>query len=237
MIYITGDTHGDRLKFKDNNMGDELWTGDDCLIVCGDFGYIFRDDQKEKEYLDFLETKPYTICFCDGNHENFDALFAYPLEEWNGGKVHKIRENIYHLMRGQVFEIQGKTIFTMGGAYSIDRATKAFWEAERPTLEEYAEAYRNLETHGNKADIVITHTAPNQIICRMGHSSNVHDMALVFFLDWVMFNVQFSKWYFGHWHEDHTFNNLWSFSRGAEIEKLNGKITAVYEAVHCIPTD
>lgn len=29
-------------------------------------------------------------------------------------------KNILHLIRGQVFEIEGKKIFTFGGAYSID---------------------------------------------------------------------------------------------------------------------
>ena len=34
------------------------------------------------------------------NHENHDALDAYPVEFWNGGKVHKISDSIIHLMRG-----------------------------------------------------------------------------------------------------------------------------------------
>lgn len=29
--------------------------------------------------------------------------------EWQGGKVHEIEEGILHLMRGQIFEIEGKT--------------------------------------------------------------------------------------------------------------------------------
>lgn len=63
----------------------------------------------------------------DGNHENFDLINEYPVEEWCGGKVHIIRcdkegkPKIIHLMRGQVFEIEGKKIFTVGGAYSIDK--------------------------------------------------------------------------------------------------------------------
>ena len=45
--------------------------------------------------------------FIDGNHENYDRLSAYPVTEWRGGKVHRIADNILHLMRGQVFEIDG----------------------------------------------------------------------------------------------------------------------------------
>ena len=117
MIRVAGDTHGDPVRFIENNMGDNEWTSDDYLIVCGDFGFIFRNNEAEREFLDYLETKPYTICFCDGNHENFPAIFSYPKEKWNGGYVHRIRKNVLHLMRGQVFEIDGRKVFTMGGAY------------------------------------------------------------------------------------------------------------------------
>lgn len=31
-------------------------------------------------------------------------------KEWHGGKVHELRPHVLHLMRGQVFEIDGKTL-------------------------------------------------------------------------------------------------------------------------------
>ena len=43
-----------------------------------------------------------------------------PVSEWNGGKVHFVRPNVIHLMRGQVFTLQGQTYFTFGGASSHD---------------------------------------------------------------------------------------------------------------------
>lgn len=223
MIYITGDTHGDRVRFIENNMGDSVFTEDDTLIVCGDFGFIFLNDDYENEFLDILETKPYTICFCDGNHENFPAIFSFPLEEWCGGKVHRIRKNILHLKRGQVFTIDGKTIFTMGGAYSIDRAMRklgfSYWNEELPSSEEYSEAARNLKEKGNKVDIIISHTAPKEIILRMGVTPDLHDIELTGFLEWVMYEAQFEKWFFGHWHRD------------AVIDE---RFTAVYFKVHSI---
>ncbi len=36
----------------------------------------------------------FTILFVDGNHENFTLLNSYPIEEWHGGKVHKLNEPI-----------------------------------------------------------------------------------------------------------------------------------------------
>lgn len=208
MIYVTGDTHGDIIRFIENNMGDSSWTKDDFLIICGDFGFVFFDNKCEKQELDYLESKPYTICFCDGNHENFPRLFSYPQEKWNGGKVHKLRKNVFHLMRGQIFLIDGKKFFTMGGAYSRDRyirtLNKTYWEEELPDDSDYSEAVKNLKKHNNSVDVIITHTAPREIIYRMRRHPDEHDLELTGFLEWIMYEVKFDHWYFGHWHTDQT---------------------------------
>lgn len=80
MIYVTGDTHGDQSRFVYSSE-EKRWTEKDVVIVCGDFGFIFNDDYAEKCFLDYLENRPYTLCFIDGNHENFAAISRYPVEE------------------------------------------------------------------------------------------------------------------------------------------------------------
>lgn len=218
MIYITGDTHGEQARFSPGAMpGEDKWSRDDTLIVCGDFGFLFADDEREHAFLDKLAQKPYTICFCDGNHENFPAICAYPKQVWHGGNVHRIRDNVIHLMRGQVFVLDGKKIFTMGGAYSIDKYMRregfSWWPAEQPTDEEYREATQNLREAGSCVDIVITHTAPREIIRRMGKEPDAHDAELTGFLEWIMYEVQFRRWFFGHWHTeqriDDRFKAMW----------------------------
>ena len=90
-------------------------TKDDFVIICGDFGGVWNKGEENKEetmLMDWLDCKFFTTLFVDGNHENFDRLYDYPVEEWHGGKVHKIRPSVIHLMRGQIFEIDGKSIFT-----------------------------------------------------------------------------------------------------------------------------
>ena len=120
IVYITGDTHGDFRRFSTNIFPEQKqMTKDDYVIICGDFG-IWNDSPEERHWLDWLNEKPFTTLFVDGNHSNFDRLYAMPVDEWYGGKVHFIRNSIIHLMRGQVFEIAGKHIFTMGGASSHD---------------------------------------------------------------------------------------------------------------------
>ena len=218
-MHFTGDPHGEQGRFLELfRQGEGEWTQDDMLVIPGDFGYIFRDNAAEKMFLDELEKKPYTICFCDGNHENFPAIYRYPCEEWNGGKVHRIRNNIFHLMRGQVYTIDGIKLFSMGGAYSIDRYMRSrgysYWEEELPTEEEYAEAIRNLKANDYKVDYIVTHTAPCKVILelltqtkkltRQKYLEITHakDSRLTNFFDWISSDVQYKKWFFGHWHED-----------------------------------
>ena len=89
-----------------------------------------------------------TTLFIDGNHENFEQLNSYAVEQWNGGKVHIIEDNMIHLMRGQIFTIDGLKFFTFGGAYSIDKMSRAegisWFPEEIPSREEYEEGWANL---------------------------------------------------------------------------------------------
>lgn len=120
-IFITGDTHGDFSRFENTIFYEQVGlTKKDCVMITGDFGGIWDGSAEEQRQLDWLEKKPFTTLFVSGNHENFDLLAEYPVEEWNGGRVQKIRPSVIHLMRGQVYSIQGKTFFTMGGASSHD---------------------------------------------------------------------------------------------------------------------
>ena len=217
MIRVTGDTHGDPVRFIENNMGDNQWTSDDLLIVCGDFTYIFRNNDSEKEFLDYLEKeKPYTICFCDGNHENFPAIYSYPEEEWNGGRIHRIRKNIVHLMRGQVYTIENKSFFVFGGSYSIDKGWRkegvSWWPEEQPNEDEYATGLKNLEKSNYEVDYIITHTAPQAIVekliakqpwnIRADFEMDYRDYKLMGYLGEVLFKTKFKHWFFGHWHFD-----------------------------------
>ncbi|MBR2045937.1 MAG: metallophosphoesterase [Agathobacter sp.] len=100
MIYITGDCHADFRKLNTENFLEQKeMTKEDYVIICGDFGAVWMRDlegEQEKWWMDWLENKPFTTLFVDGNHENFDRLYNYPVEEWMGGKVHKIRPSVIH---------------------------------------------------------------------------------------------------------------------------------------------
>ena len=162
MIYITGDTHGEYDNFL-NRIYQHQISKDDTVIVCGDFGFVW-DTPYHRYFLAKLTAEPFTIAFVDGNHEDFDLLYSYPVVEWNEGTAHRVADNIYHLMRGQRFMIENKSFFTMGGAYSVDKAMrvegKSWWKQELPNNEEYKIAERTLTACGYKVDYVLTHTVP-----------------------------------------------------------------------------
>ena len=50
---------------------------DDYIIICGDHGDVWAGEQADDHHLNWLEDKPFTTLFVDGNHENFDLLSVY----------------------------------------------------------------------------------------------------------------------------------------------------------------
>ena len=211
-IYITGDTH---IPIDIHKLSKKNWTEqnqltkNDYLIICGDFGGVWDNSKEEQYWLKWLNQKSLTTLFVDGNHENFDSLNSYPVEIWNGGKVHRIKENIIHLMRGQVFEIGGKKVFTMGGASSHDKEHrkegKSWWSDELPSEDEYNEALSNLDKDNWKVDLVITHCAADNIQSQIAYWYE-HDK-LTNFLETVRRDLDYGKWYFGHYHIDKNATN------------------------------
>ena len=236
MIYVTGDCHQDFSKFSMKNFPDQKsLTKDDFVIICGDFGGIFSTDatlRSENHILDELDARSFTTLFVDGNHENFDRLNSYPIEEWNGGNIHKIRDSVIHLMRGQVFNIDGYTFFTFGGARShdisggilelgdplyhekkkqLDRDWEPYrinhlswWKEELPTQEEMDEGIKNLESVNYTVDFVISHCAPSSVQDLLENERHrlFKHDVLTDYLETIRQKLSYKKWYFGHYHDN-----------------------------------
>lgn len=206
MIYVTGDTHGD---FSRLSVGKLRFLGkNDTLIICGDFGFIWDGGEKEKHILSELCARSCNICFIDGTHENFDLLAKYTPEIWNGGKTLLIGGNVRYLMRGQIFIIENKTIFTMGGGESPDReyrtAAGTYSPQEFPSQEEMMEGVSVLRDNGMQADYIITHEPPakTKIFLSDGEGGDAGVTVLNTYFDKIAENCAFSKWYFGSMHAD-----------------------------------
>ena len=235
MVYITGDTHADFTRFNEDIFPiQKEMTKNDYVIICGDFGGVWtfeEESSREKGVLDWLNNKNFTTLFVDGNHENFTRLYNYPVEEWHGGKVHKIRDSVLHLMRGEIFEIDGKKIFAFGGAKShdiqdgildLDEEEKIYefrkmgahfrvrdyswWDLELPTKEEMQNGIKNLEKVNYKIDYIISHCCPTNIQAVLGGGLYKNDY-LTDYLQKLADKTEFKKWYFGHYHDNKQVND------------------------------
>ena len=207
---ISGDTHGTidlRKIVLFFNEHENEYTSDDYLIICGDVGVCGFSTSDEAEARRVLRELPVTTLFVDGNHENFEQLNSYGVDIWNGGKVHFVESKIIHLMRGQVFDIDGTRFFTFGGAHSIDKNLRAegstWFPEEIPTREEYEEGWNNLERVDFQVDYILSHTGPREVVAAMGYGELSDDeVELRQYLQRVADNTEFTAWYFGHFHED-----------------------------------
>jgi len=199
MIYVTGDTHGDIRKLINLTLN-----FDDYLIVAGDFGMCWYNDNRDFEKINILTKLLYKILFIDGNHENFKMLNNFPIQEWCGGKIHKISENVYHLMRGYVFEINGLTFWCMGGAKSIDKSMRitdvSWWEEETPSVEEWENAYNNLEKYNWCVDYAITHCISVDIIKQLYPIAWEDEISLK--MKDIQNKLTCKEWFIGHYHAD-----------------------------------
>lgn len=246
MLWVTGDLHGGNsayhissARFKPTQK-----RGDICFC-CGDLGGVWFHDyhtnmsnKRNEDY--FLEQKLRQRVLwlaVDGNHENFARLFGgeFSVVELFGGKAYKIRDHVYYLKRGEVFEIEGKRFLAFGGANSHDRfgaKVRSFawgrdhdyipprkegidwWAEEIPSKEDFDNACRNLDRVGWQVDQVITHTCPKSQRKHFLQSSRVSD-PVEDMLEEIYQRLDFKEWHFGHFH----------------IEKKEGKFHCHWEKV------
>ena len=215
MNYITGDTHGDQRAWLE--YVEPLLSSGDRIFIPGDCGIgRWFGPMTEDAFYDHIEQQPYTLLLIDGNHEDFDRLNAYPIESWCSGKVHRIRRNILHLMRGEIFIIDGERFFVLGGGFSRDKARqlalKTWSKQELPSQEELDHAERNLRelrAQNKPLDYIITHTAPPDAvqylaaIPKYGISFDISkEYQLAIALKKIQAEWNVKKWYFGHYHVD-----------------------------------
>lgn len=202
MIYITGDIHGDFDRFKAREL--KKLKKQDALIICGDFGFIWSGSKKEKRLLKKIGKLPYNVLFVEGSHENYDLLESYEISEWCGGKTRLISGRLRQLMRGQVYEIAQKRVFTFGGGVSDDEFRglvegQNWWAREIPDDKELAEGLENLEKAGNSVDFVVTYEPPARM-CDLLNGSEDDRNSINAYLNTVLEKTSFSKWFFGKLH-------------------------------------
>jgi hypothetical protein len=219
--------HGDYKCFEQRNIKRQLKKGD-TLIVCGDFGFIWDGSEEENKKLDKMSEFLFSISFIDGKHENFDLLKNFPETTFCSGKSRRIRKNIFHLTRGEIYTIENQTFFAFGGGESQDRDVRLelgkWWKEEMPTFEEISDAARKLNGSDKKVDYIITHEPPSYIK-NATNKSPIETNFLNTFFDSIAKEVKFKKWFFGSLHLDKkiTEKHVGVFDRVIQIPKTSRK--------------
>lgn len=218
-LFVVGDTHGDidSEKLSDENFPEQSeLTKDDVVAQMGDFGWIFHplgSNDIQNKGLSWLASRNYTLVVVPGNHENYFEIFNLPIIEKWGGKVRVLslpEGDIFFLERGEVYTINGKTIFVFGGALSVDNAERTlgidYWKEEIPTWSEFNYGMDSLDKVNWKVDYVFTHTCPMNIIGDVIHKTiytegRFKDPVSEYLFE-IYKQIEFVEWHFGHFHTD-----------------------------------
>ena len=242
-IFVTGDIHGNPSRLSTGSFYEQKDFSDNkdenVVIILGDFGLVWNineESKQEKYWLDWLENKSFTTVFVDGNHENHKRLATYPIKEWHGGKVRKIRSNILHLMRGEVFTIENKKFFAFGGASShdiqdgildyndenwreeakkLDKQGKymyrvkdlSWWEEELPTEEEIKHGLIKLKENDYVVDVIISHSPSTSDLYIMDNNGLYKPDIVTDYLEVIKNTVKYKKHLFGHMHKNKVIND------------------------------
>ncbi|MBR6666356.1 MAG: metallophosphoesterase [Lachnospiraceae bacterium] len=204
MLYIMGDLHGKFEQFSSRIYQANIQlSSNDIIIVCGDFGFIYDDAVKRKQGLEQLKALECEVLFVCGNHENFVEINKCEIVNRYGGPMHKISNNIYHMIRGNIYTICGSSFFAFGGAYSNPNQQPKVWQSQEiPSREEIAYGKNSLLKRKKVVDYIVTHAAPNEIIWELGIVPFYSNTCFTNFLSWILNDIQFKHWFCGHYHID-----------------------------------
>ena len=205
MIYITGDTHRDFSRLDGLNFND-----DDVLIILGDAGINYCLDDEDIRFKEFL--KRYNIkLFCiRGNHEERpENISSYKEVDMFGGKVFIEDDypNLIFAKDGEVYNIEGKSVLVIGGAYSVDKEYRLMYgykwfKDEQLSQDEMDNIFDKVR--GKYFDIVLSHTCPYKYETREVFMSGIDqskvDKSTEYFLDKIEDSIDYDKWYCGHYH-------------------------------------
>lgn len=221
-LFMTGDTHGD-FDFLAGWCRNNETTYEDILIILGDAGinYYGPTQKKELALKEMIKDCPITLLCVRGNHEDRpeDRPELGLGDVGIGDEVYlDIRyPNIWYAQDGGEYNIIGKKILTIGGAYSVDkfyRISRGWKWVANEMLNSDERANILDKVYDKEYDIVCTHTCPidwepvDLFLSGIDQNSVPKDMER--FLADVKRYITYKKWYFGHYHAD---REQWDSSR------------------------
>lgn len=181
------------------------------VLQCGDFGYWPHTGQAAdavsniKNAVPFLHDGHVKLFWCDGNHENHDALDALE-RRYPGQPFIEVAPHIHFATFGSVLKLAAGTVLFAGGAVSSDKEGRtpgeSWWAQE--TIDDADMA--RLPEATTRVDIVVSHTSPRIFPTpRWTDYAKIHDPSRTY-LDTVLSRYRPKRWFYGHYHE-YTFGN------------------------------
>lgn len=123
--------------------------------------------------------------------------------------------NLIFAKDGEIYNIDGKKILVIGGAYSLDKHYRLLrgykWFKDEQLTKKEMNAILD-KVKGKHFDIVLTHTCsykyePKEVFLRGLDQSKV-DKSMEHFLDEIEENISYDKWYCGHYHTEKQVDKL-----------------------------
>lgn len=217
-LFITGDKHGQIDSIVDFVQKAET-TLDDVLVILGDAGINYYQNDRDMRIKKRLSKLPLTIVCIHGNHEiRPQNISSYHFQTMNnnilagGFFVEDDYPNLLFAHR-TVFWFYNKRCLVCDGAYSVDKHYRlesgyAWWPDEQMT-EQDKSFIRSILSLDNNFDFVFSHAAPysqepRHLFLGMVDQATV-DINTPLFLDEVYDSINreyLTQWYFGHYHSD-----------------------------------
>lgn len=218
-FYITGDCHGDFDRIEKFCIENET-TKNDVMIILGDAGinyWLNSQDEKLKNKISGFEI---TLFCVHGNHEARPwEVGDYDEVVWNEGIVYVEEQypNILFAKDGEIYNFNGKKVIVIGGAYSVDKATRLnyglqWFHTEQPDDEIKNYVEKQLDKVGWSVDIVLSHTVPIEAepvwAFIPGLNQSTVDKSTEKWLQHIYDNLDFTQWYAGHYHVESEDNGI-----------------------------
>lgn len=211
-IYLLGDIHGDwrMVTYLCKNLNKN-----DIVIQLGDHGINYYGTGQDDNLKKKLAKLNCTFIFLTGNHDRRASNFKnYSLTEIarNGikGKFYyngSYPNQLFCPMFG-VMEVENNKMLILSGSYSVDKWYRLqngwnWFEDEQLSEDEKIEVLELIEKE-NTFDYVLSHTCPYKYqpthLFLDGIDQSSVDNSMEYFLQDVESQINYSHWFFGHFH-------------------------------------
>ena len=226
---LVSDTHGQVLfRLSQINAG-KYAASQTALIILGDAGINFYLNKTDMNLKRNIQNTGYTVYCVRGNHEERPENLGY-IEHWYDENVkgYVMYEpnypNIKYFEDGNAYEICGKSVLVIGGAYSVDKwyrlnrvgvtskldkdylnPRKTGWFPDEQLLD-WEMTTIEKEHFGKHYDVILTHTCPiswePRDLFLAGLDQSTVDKSMEKWLDDFKNHIDWKIWLFGHYHDD-----------------------------------